>query len=112
MSSAPRPHAPRPGRGRALPGGQELRDDSPGSTFRGSSLRGGGGHLGGPRGDLSAKPAPVMEPRLACKDQTSADTRASPELHVQEAGPRQDPQADPSLGEAKASGPALTPRQS
>ena len=29
-------------------------------------------------GDVSAKPAPVMEPRHACKDQTSADTHASP----------------------------------
>ena len=41
-------------------------------------------------GDVSAKPAPVTEPRRACKDQTSADTRASLGLHVQEAGPRQD----------------------
>ena len=29
-------------------------------------------------GDVSAKPAPVMEPRCTCKAQTSADTHASP----------------------------------
>lgn len=65
-------------------------------------------------GDVSAKPAPVMEPRRTCKSQTSADrlTRMPPRgLHVQEAGPWQDPQADSSLGEVKASGPGLTPRQ-
>lgn len=112
-SSAPVPHTPEGTEAR--PGRQELRDDSPGSTFRGSSLGAAGAMQEVHAGDVSAKPAPVMEPRRTCKAQTSADrlTCMPPQgLHVQEAGPWQDPQADSSLGEVKASGPGLTPRQS